>query len=75
MNGLASRVRSCFDKYRVPGTLRVKTTIRANGQASGRVVGEFAGTPTAACVVGGVANLSFPRSGGAMTFVYPFTLR
>jgi len=76
MARLRSRVQACFDKFKVPGLLRVRTTVQPSGRASGRVVGELAGTPTASCVVRALPSLSFPTfTGPPMTFTYPFTLR
>lgn len=76
MNQLKPRVRGCFDRFKQGGVLKLRLTIRGDGTARGRTVGSFAGTPTAACVEGGISSMRFPRfSGPAKTVTYPFRLQ
>ena len=70
------RVASCYEKYQQPGVIRVSMRVRPDGSAGGRVVGSFAGTATAFCVLAGVNKLRFPKfSGNAFSFVYPYRLK
>ena len=70
------RVASCYEKYQQPGVIKVNMRVRPDGSADGRVVGAFAGTATAFCVLAGVNKLRFPRfSGNAFSFTYPFRMK
>ena len=70
------RVASCYEKYQQRGIIKVSMRVRPDGSADGRVVGSFAGTATAFCVLAGVNKLRFPRfSGAAFSFVYPYRLK
>ena len=70
------RVRTCYDRYRKSGIIKVLVRVSPGGRADARVVGSFRGTSTAVCVLGGVSNLRFPRfSGPSFSFTYPFRLK
>ncbi len=69
-------IRSCYDKYGKNGLVKVKITIKPSGSADAVVVGNFNGTPTGFCVLGGVYKAVFPKfSGPAISFVYPIQLQ
>ena len=70
------RVASCYDKYHQSGIIKVSMRVRPDGSADGRVVGSFAGTATAFCVLAGVNKLRFPKfSGDAFSFTFPYRLK
>ena len=70
------RVASCYEKYHQSGIIKVNMRVRPDGSADGRVVGSFAGTATAFCVLAGVNKLRFPKfSGDAFSFTYPYRLK
>jgi len=70
------RVRTCYDRYRQSGIIRVLVRVSPSGKPDARVVGSFRGTSTAVCVLTGVNRLRFPRfSGPSFSFEYPFRLR
>ena len=77
VRGVRGQVRACFDRFRVPGTARLRLTIEPEGRM-GRVEvgGTFAGTPTGACLERAFMQARFPRFGGrALTVVYPVILQ
>jgi len=76
MRRAMGRVGSCYEKYQQRGIIKVSMRVRPDGSADGRVVGSFAGTATAFCVLAGVNKLRFPKfSGAAFSFVYPYRLK
>ena len=77
MRRLMGRVRSCFDKYKVPGQLVLRVTVQPSGRASAVPRGQFAGSATGRCVAAGVARIvKFPSfAGPAISFSYPFILQ
>ena len=77
MNRTRDRVRSCHERYKVPGLARVQITIQRNGRISSvRVRGVFADTPSGACVARAVRTARFPRFLGApINITFPFILR
>jgi hypothetical protein len=76
MGAVRARVQGCYDKYQQAGTAKVKARIEADGTvSSAEVVGDLAGSETAACVVNAVKNAKFPAvSGPALSINYPFVL-
>jgi hypothetical protein len=77
MDAIAPQVAVCFDRYGVPGTADVSLEVDADGEvAFADVRGDFADTPTAACVAAAVKIARFPRFARApMRMHYPFVLR
>ncbi len=76
MRRALGRVASCYDKYHMPGVIKVSMYVRQNGSAEANVVGKFSGTATAFCVLAGINKLRFPRfSGKAFRFTYPYKLK
>ena len=75
MRPVLPQVRACYDKYQVPGLVKVRFTVQPGGSSEARVVGKFAGTPTGFCVLNAARSARFPSfSGGARSFIYPFKL-
>ena len=67
---------SCYEKYQKAGVIKVSVYVRRDGSADANVVGRFAGTATAFCVLAGVNKLRFPRfSGEPFRFTYPYKLQ
>ncbi len=76
MRSVLPRIRSCHDKHRQTGTIRVSLTIRGNGTADVDIIGAFAGTPTGFCVLGALERRTFPRfTGKPVRLVYPYNLQ
>lgn len=77
MSAVAGAAQSCFGKHGVAGHVKVKATVTSSGSVSKvDATGEFAGTPTGACVAGAVKGASFPSwTGAPMTVTYSFTLQ
>jgi hypothetical protein len=77
MRRVISRVRGCFDKYKIAGRADVTITLRPDGTFDARIVGQFAGTPTGYCVLAGVNKARFPPFSGVnpIRFTYPFHLK
>jgi len=72
MQGVRSRVRECFDRYRVPGTAVVRVSIAPEGRVhSATVRGVLAGTPTGACLAAAVRSARFPRFRGPANLTIP----
>jgi len=77
VRGVRGQVRACFDRFKVPGTARLRLTIEPEGRM-GRVEvgGAFAGTPTGACLAQAFMRARFPRFGGRpVAVVYPVILQ
>jgi predicted Zn finger-like uncharacterized protein len=77
MRSISSKVRACYTKYGQSGTAIVTVVISNTGRVSKATVsGNFAGTPTGACVAQAVRSASFPRfTKSSLTVRYPFFLR
>ena len=70
------RVSSCYEKYGKSGVIKVSVLVKRDGSADANVIGSFAGTGTAFCVLAGVNKLRFPRfSGKPFRFTYSYRLR
>lgn len=75
MNAVRPRVLECYKQYKVPGLAMVNVVIGRSGKVtSASITGNFAGTPTGACVEKAVKTASFPPSDG-LTTPYPFQLK
>lgn len=77
MGGVAGKAQGCFDQHGVAGHVKIRATVAPSGDVTKvEATGEFAGTPTGACVAGVVKGASFPAwSGAPMTINYAFTLQ
>ena len=77
MSAVSGAAQSCFGKHGVAGHVKVKATVASSGSVTKvDATGEFAGTPTGACVAGAVKGASFPSwTGAPMTVTYSFTLQ
>lgn len=77
MSSVAGKAQSCFDQHGVAGLVKVKATVDPSGKVTKvDATGEFAGTPTGACVAGHVKSASFASwTGAPMTINYGFTLQ
>ena len=67
----------CLDTYGVTGTATLRLQIKGDGSlAAVELRGEFANTPTGACVTRAVRAVTFPPSRKARTVItYPIVLR
>jgi hypothetical protein len=66
LSKIEGKAKSCYDKYGIAGTAKVKLTIDPKGTVSkATATGEFAGTPTGDCVVAAVKSATFPDWDGA----------
>ncbi len=77
MGAVSSKAQACFDQHGVAGYVKVKATVDPAGKViKVDAVGDFAGTPTGACVAAAVkAGASFPPwDGSQMTINYGYTL-
>jgi hypothetical protein len=77
MSSVAGKAQACFAQHGVAGHVKVKAVVSASGAVSKcDATGEFAGTPTGACVAAAVKGASFPSwTGAPMTVTYSFTLQ
>ncbi len=77
MRQIKGGVRSCFDRFKVPGWAKLRVTISNTGRVrSTRLQGIFAGTPTGACLKDAVNRARFPRfATPSLSIEYPFHLR
>jgi hypothetical protein len=78
MATVKARVQACYDEFKVPGTIKVKVKIDADGTVSSAdVVDEkFKATDTGACVTAAVKTAKFPAvSGAGLVVNYPFALQ
>ncbi len=73
MNGVQPEVHGCYDRFKVPGIAMVRLTVDGAGKVPSAVVtGNFAGTPTGACVEHAVKHATFPPSaGGTIDYLFP----
>ena len=71
-----ARVEDCYRRYKVPGTVMVKTKIEQNGMvSSSEPQGIFSGTETGFCVAQAVETARFPAfTGPPVNVNYPFKL-
>ena len=75
MNAVKDKVGACFAQYQVPGTAMLNIVVGRNGAVRTAVVtGQFAGTPTGACVESAARTATFPPSDG-LSSPYPFVLK
>ncbi len=67
----------CFEQYGVAGRAKLKLTIAGDGTvAKYEQQGDFANTPTGACIDAAAKNVTFPRSRKAKTTIsYPLILQ
>jgi hypothetical protein len=77
MNGVRAKVQECFDQHQVAGLAKLAVTISRAGTVTGAAItGDFAGSPTGACVVAAVKTATFPRfKGKPLAINYTFLLR
>ncbi len=77
MSAVAKKAQACFDQHGVAGLVKVKATVDPTGAVTkAEATGEFAGTPTGACVAAAAKSASFPTwTGAPMTVNYGFTLQ
>jgi hypothetical protein len=77
MRTIDDKIRGCFLKYKMPGTVNVRMVVDgAAGLQSTEMGPPFEGTPTGECVKAAIATVPFGKfSGERMTIVYPFMLR
>jgi len=69
------KVEACFARYQVPGTVMLHVVIGRNGAVRTAVAsGQFAGTPTGACVESAARTATFPPSDGRRS-PHPFVLK
>ena len=78
INRVKSSVRRCYDKYKVPGMIRVGVTVKGSSGrvSSASIRGKFSGTPTGRCVSRAVRRAHFAKfARSSQSFTYPFILR
>lgn len=77
MGAVAGKAQACYGQHGVEGHVKVRATVAPSGQVTKvDATGEFAGTPTGACVAAAVKGASFPEwTGASMTVTYSFTLQ
>jgi hypothetical protein len=74
-NAVRPQLADCYRRFQVPGQALVNVVIAKSGRVSSAVAtGQFAGTPTGACVEAAARTAHFPPSDGLST-PYPFYLR
>jgi hypothetical protein len=75
MNAVKGKVAACFAEYEIPGTVMLNVSIGRNGAVSSAVAtGQFADTPTGACVESAARTATFPPSDG-FSSGFPFVLK
>jgi hypothetical protein len=77
MGTIRARIQVCYDRYKVPGNVTIKTRIESDGTVSSSTAtdAKFSGTETGQCVADAVKLARFRRvSGPPMTLSYPFKL-
>ncbi len=78
MGSVKARVQACYDQFKIPGTIKLKVKIEADGSVGSADVVDpkFAGTDTGACVASAVKTAKFPAvSGPPLVISYPFILQ
>jgi len=77
MRAVSPRVSACYERFKAPGTVKVKVSIANTGVVTkSRATGKFAATDTGACVAKAVSQASFPEfAGPSMSLTYPFLLQ
>jgi hypothetical protein len=75
LDAVRPSVSACYQAYQPPATVMVNVVIARNGRvSSATAMGNFAKTPTGACVERAVKAARFPRSSGFVATPYPFRL-
>jgi hypothetical protein len=70
------KVLACHARYRQPGLLKVKITIRSDGSVSSATALEpYTRTPMGTCAEKAVLGATFKASDGGIAVTYPFSLR
>lgn len=77
MQPVRGAAEQCFAKYGVAGDAKLKVTVAADGSVVAvEVKGDFAGTPTGACIEQAAKAVAFPRTKKSrQSFSYPVVLR
>jgi hypothetical protein len=77
MSAVAGAAQGCYGKHGEAGHVKIKAVVAPSGSVTkADATGEFAGTPTGACVAAAVKGASFPSwTGAPMTVTYSFTLQ
>ncbi len=77
MRSVKGRVAACYERFKQPGTVKVKVTISNTGVVTkANATGKFKGTDTGACVSKAVTTATFPEyNGPSMSLSYPFLLQ
>lgn len=77
MSAVAGAAQGCYGKHGEAGHVKIKAVVAPSGDVSKvDATGEFAGTPTGACVAAAVKGAHFPAwTGAPMTITYSFTLQ
>ena len=76
VRGIRGEIQRCFDRFRVPGEVRMKLTISPAGRMSqAEVHGRFDGTPTGSCLHQAFLGARFVRfRPPALTVWFPVIL-
>src|SRR5688500_1881131 len=76
MSKIAAKVQACHAQYRLPGLLKIKLTIHADGTVtSASALSSYSATPTGICAEKAVLTAKFKPNSGGTTVTYPFSLR
>jgi hypothetical protein len=76
MSKIVGKVMACHTQHRVPGLLKIKLVIAADGKVtSASALGTYAGTPMGTCAENAVLTAKFKPNAGGITVTYPFSLR
>jgi hypothetical protein len=75
MSGVQKQMNTCFRMHGKAGPADVKVEVAPDGSVPGALIrGEFAGTPTGACVQAKIKEATFPASSG-LRFDYRLSVR
>ncbi len=75
MAGVQKQMNTCFRQHGKAGPADVKVEVAPDGSVPGALIrGEFAGTPTGACVQAKIKEATFPASSG-LRFDYRLSVR
>jgi hypothetical protein len=75
MSGVQKQMNTCFRQHGKAGQADVKVEVAPDGSVPGALIrGEFAGTPTGACVQAKIKEATFPASSG-LRFDYRLSVR